>query len=458
MSSSIASSEASVLDERRIFRELVRLSWPIAVSVLSYSLMTFVDTYFVARLGAASVGGVGVGGVAAFTSLCFALGVLRAVKVLVSQEAGAGRKESVQAYLGAGLWLAFGFGVASTLLAWPIARLLPSLASGASGDIAASYLSIRALGTLPVLLQSALREARHAIGDSRTPMYGAVVANLVHIPLNYLFIFVFGWGVEGAAWSTVLIQVLELGWLVRVQYPTGFGLGLARLRHAVHLLRVGVSTGLEFFLSVSAFSVLVALIARMSEADLAAHQIGIQLIHFAFLPVVAVGEAGSVLSGQAVGSDRDRLVAVVAGRALALSGAYAAFCTLVFALAPELLLSGFSAEVRVREIGVHLLWIAAGFQLFDAVNIVLRAVLRGTGDVRIPTLQAVLSGWVLTPPLTWWLGIHHGLGAAGGWLALSADIVFGAAFLALRTWVGAWLPSARASRARIALSNTAAGT
>ena len=78
-------------------------------------------------------------------------------------------------------------------------------------------------------------------------------------------------------------------------------------------------------------------------------------------------------------------------------------------------------------------------------------------DVRIPTLQAVLSGWALTPTLTWWLGIHHGLGAAGGWLALSADIAFGAAFLSIRTWLGAWRPSASASRQRIALSNAAAG-
>jgi MATE family multidrug resistance protein len=175
------------------------------------------------------------------------------------------------------------------------------------------------------------------------------------------------------------------------------------------------------------------------------------------LPVVAVGEAGSVLAGQAVGSDRDRLVAIVARRALSLAGVYAGICTLLFALGPELLLSGFAAETRVREIGIHLLWVAAGFQLFDAVNIVLRAVLRGTGDVRIPTLQAVLSGWALTPPLTWWLGIHLGFGAVGGWLALSADIVFGAGFLAFRTWRGAWRPSARASRARIALSNVAAG-
>ena len=450
MSSLTVTAEASNLRAESIFRELVRLSWPIAVSVLSYSLMTFVDTYFVARLGAAAVGGVGFGGLAAFTTLCFAFGLLRSVKVLVSQENGAGRADSVRAYLGAGLFLAAGLGVLCSLLALPVAFVLPRLSpTPAVGEIAHSYLLIRALGTLPVLLGSALREARYGVGDSRTPMYGAIVANLLHIPLNYLLIFQLGWGIEGAAWSTVIVQSLELLWLVRVTAGSGFGLSFARARHVRDLLRIGFSTGLEFFLGVSAFTALVAFIARMSEADLAAHQIGIQIIHFAFLPVVAIGEAGSVLAGQAVGANRDRLVGVVAVRALSLAVAYATCCGLLFAFAPELLLSGFSRDPEVHHIGLRLLWIAAGFQVFDAVNIVLRAVLRGTGDVRVPATQAVISSWLFVPTLTWWFGIHHGMGAAGGWLALTVDIVFGAGFLTVRVLRGAWHSSALASRARM---------
>jgi MATE family multidrug resistance protein len=450
MSSLTVTSAAAELRAESIFRELVRLAWPIAVSVLSYSLMTFVDTYFVAQLGAAEVGGVGLGGLAAFTTLCFAFGLLRSVKVLVSQETGAGRPESVRAYLGAGILLASGLGVACSLLALPVAYVLPRLApTAAVGQIAQSYLLIRAVGTLPVLLGSALREARYGIGDSRLPMYGALLSNLLHIPLNYLLIFELGWGIEGAAWSTVCAQCLELSWLVAVQYRAGFGLALARARQLYDLLRIGFSTGLEFFLGVSAFTVLVALIARMSEADLAAHQIGIQLIHFAFLPVVAIGEAGSVLAGQVVGANRDRLVKVVALRALWLAMAYAGGCALLFGFAPELLLSGFSRDPAVHRIGLELLWIAAGFQLFDAVNIVLRAVLRGTGDVRVPAMQAVISSWLFAPALTWWFGIHHGLGAAGGWLALTIDMVFGAGFVAVRMWRGSWRSAALAARARM---------
>ncbi|HEV8319972.1 MAG TPA: MATE family efflux transporter, partial [Myxococcota bacterium] len=57
--------------ESRPFAELLRLAWPIAVSTVSYSVMTLVDTLLVGRLGAASLAGVGLGGTAAFALLCF---------------------------------------------------------------------------------------------------------------------------------------------------------------------------------------------------------------------------------------------------------------------------------------------------------------------------------------------------------------------------------------------------
>ena len=62
--------------------------------MLSYSIMTLVDTLFVGRLGASALAGVGLGGVAAFTVLCFGFGLLRGVKILVSQAVGAGRTTS----------------------------------------------------------------------------------------------------------------------------------------------------------------------------------------------------------------------------------------------------------------------------------------------------------------------------------------------------------------------------
>jgi MATE family multidrug resistance protein len=438
------------LREDRLFGELLRLAWPIAISVLSYSVMTLVDTYFVARLGAAEVGGVGLGGLSAFTVICFGIGLLRAVKIVTAQELGAGRGGGVRGYLGAGLCVAAGLSLAFTLLALPIAFVLPHLAAGeAVGRHAHHYMLIRVVGTLPVLCSAALREARQGSGDTRSPMWISIIVNLLHIPLNYLLIFRFELGVAGAAWSTVCVQILELCLLSAVQQGEGFGLRRATLGHAREILRVGLANGIELVLSLSAFTALVALVAQMSEADLAAHQIAIQVIHFAFLPLVALGEGASVLSGRAVGANRDDLVPLVAGFALRVGLGYALFSGFVLAFLARPMFARFSSDPQVLTIGVHLLWVAAGFQLFDAVDIVLRSVLRGTGDVQVPALQAIASAWTLIPPLTYWLGLHLGLGALGGWLALTVNILFGASFLGVRTLSGGWRAAAQRSRARL---------
>ncbi len=447
---SVLSVQAPV-SKARLFRELVSLAWPITVSTLSFSVMTVVDTAFVGRLGPASLAGVGLGGIALWTVVCFGFGLLRAVKVLVSQGVGAGEQEEVLPFLGAGVYAALALSVLALLVGFPLAHYLPQVsASPEAGRVAYTYLSIRLLGAPIVLLSCAIREARYGFGDSRSPMYAALVSNAVHIPLNYLLIFRAGWGIAGAAYATLFVQLLELAWMLAIQAKSGLGLDRARLSHVLTVFRIGVPTGSELLLGVAAFSALVLLIARMGESDLAAHQVALQILHFAFMPAVAIGEAASVLAGRAVGANDDQQVLQVAKNALWLAGLYAAGCALIFVFGAVPLLRLFTSDLRVQSVGVHLLYVAAGFQIFDAANIVARAVLRGTGDVRVPALLAICSGWSFVPGLTWFWGIHYGFGAVGGWLALTVDISVGALLFWWRLSRGHWLPAAQLSRQRLA--------
>ena len=263
-------------------------------------------------------------------------------------------------------------------------------------------------------------------------------------------IFTAGLGIAGAAYATLFVQVIELGWMLAIQAKEGLGLRATRLKHVLDVFRIGVPTGSEFLLGVAAFSALVLLIARMGETDLAAHQVALQVLHFAFMPAVSIGEAASVLAGQAVGANEDQRVLRVAKNALGLACAYALFCALVFVLGAVPLMRLFTTDEHVQRVGVHLLYVAAGFQIFDAANIVARSVLRGTGDVRVPAILAICSSWCFVPALTWFWGIHQGLGAMGGWLALTVDICFGALLFWWRLGRGTWHVAARQSRERLA--------
>lgn len=457
MSSCEKSLNSDLSWQDRVPSELLRLAWPITVSMLSYSVMTTVDTLFVGRLGASALAGVGLGGVLAFVVVCFGFGGLRSVKVLISQARGAGDRAQVPALLGAGLLTATVLGGAAAAAGVAISGVLPGFtASSASGEQAATYLLIRSLGSPLALLGVALREARYAESDSRSPMVAALVANVVHIPVGAYFIFSLGWGVAGAAWATLASQAVELCLLAKVTPGIRRALRAVRRRHLLETWHLGWPLGVQFLLEVGAFATLVALLARISEVDLAAHQIVLQFVHASFLPALAVGESASILVGQAVGANRDRLVWPVARAALWVTILYTGVCGVIFAtLAPELV-RPFTSTPAVSALAIRLCYIAAAFQVFDGASIVARAVLRGTGDVRFPAVLGVCTAWVCTPPLTYLLGVRLELGAVGGWLALCLEITAGAGVLWWRFQRGAWRAAARSARERLSdLGNVA---
>lgn len=447
MEASSSNSDEALPWEGRCLRELLHLSWPIALSMLSYSTMTLVDTLLVGRLGAAQLAGVGLAGTLSFALLCFPLGLIRALKTLVSQAIGAGQRGQVAAFLGTALGCAVTLGVLVVLCAQGVAQLMPRLsASSAAGEAGRTYLQIRALGAPMALCFAALREVRYGQSDARSPMVASILANLVNIGLAVLFVFVLRWGVAGAAWATVIAQSLEAGVLFFVQVREDFRVRAARVEHLRALLRIGLPTGLQFVLEVGAFTLLAVLIARLSEVQMAAHQIALQAIHFSFLPAFAVSEAVNVLSGQAVGADRDELMVPVARRGVLLASAYTGLCTLVFALFARPLAQAFSPDAAVVAVAVGLLQVAAVFQIFDGAVMVGRAALRGAGDARYAAVVGVVTAWVSTPPLTWLLGYRLGFGALGGWLGLCLEIIVSALLIWRRLLRRTWVPSAVASR------------
>jgi MATE family multidrug resistance protein len=255
--------------------------------------------------------------------------------------------------------------------------------------------------------------------------------------------------VAGAAIATAIAQTVELGVLALAGRHEGYQLRSMRGRHVRELIKVGLPTGLQFALEIGAFSILAALIAALSEVQMAAHQIALQVIHFSFLPAFAVAEGASVLAGQAVGANRDALVLRVARIALAICSVYTALWTLALAFAAPLIAAGFRAGPPVTALAVPLLHVAAAFQMFDGANIVGRAILRGTGDVKFAAWVGVLTSWIFTPPLMWLLGYRLGMGALGGWLGLLAETACGAGLLWWRLGRQAWIHAARESRLRL---------
>ena len=433
--------------ETRKLGELLRLAWPITVSTLSYSIMTLVDTLLVGHLGPASLAGVGMGGTAAFAVGCFSFGLIRGHKTLVSQAVGAGRRDLVEAYRSAALQMALVLGAATVVAGQLMAPLMLHVsATREAGEATRLNFSIRNLAAPVWLVGVALRETRYGEGDARSPMVATIVGNAVNVGLAMLFVFILKWGVAGAAWATCLAQTVETGVLWGLGRVHGWRARGATRQHMLELWRIGLPTAVQFMLEVGSFVLLAAMISSLSETQMAAHQIALQVCQFSFLPAYAVSEAAAVLAGQAVGARRQELVLPVAHLGLRVAGAYTLACSLTFVFCGRLIAAGFTSDATLAATAVRLLYVAAVFQTFDGANIVARCVLRGVGDVRFAAVVGVVTAWMMTPPLAWLLGWRAGLGAYGGWLGLCGECIIGAFVLWHRLQRGRWRDIAEATR------------
>lgn len=446
-----SSSSASLGWSARPGRALLRLAWPITVSMVSFSAMTLASTAFVAQIGADELAGVGLAGVVGFALVCFGIGLLRGAKTLVSQAVGANRQDRLPELVGAAVAIAVSLGLVALFAGQLLAPLLEALsASPRAGHFAAEYLSIRSLGAPLVLLYAALREARYGVGDSRAPMRASLAGNAVNIALDALLILVLDWGVRGAAYATIagnLTELAVLAWPMRAQ--------LAKLRYSRAAAREvwaqGVPNGVQFIMEVGSFLILTVLVARMSAVDAAAHQMVLHLVNVSFLPAHALAEAAAVLVGQAVGAGKDALVPRVAKRAVAIGAGYSTVVLVGYAILGGVIARAMAAGDEVLgDRATLLVHVSLVFLVADAANVIARGVLRGASDVRYAAVVGIATSWVTTPPLTWLLGMHWGLGAVGGWIGLAAEIVLGAALFWLRVLRGGWRPAAAAARRAMA--------
>jgi len=429
---------------------LLRLSWPIVVSMLSHSAMGLVDTLMVSTLGSGALAGVGLGSVVSFILISFPMGVLGGIKILAAQSVGAGRRGGVQVYLSAGLYLALLMAAVSTATALVVAELLPSVsATTATADAARIYLQIGAVGMLPVLVRIAVEQARLAASDSQTPMRVNLLTNLCNVALNYLFIFVLEMGVAGAALGTLAANVIGCIVIVIVQSWDGYDFSGVARRHLSGVWRLGFPSGLQFALEMGSFAAMVVMLTNLSELDGAANQIALQVIHFGFLPGMAIGQAASVMAAQAVGCGRRDLVHTVARFALIPAGGYALFAATVFVTGGGWITAWFTKDPELVLLVTRLLYVAAAFQLADAANVVARNILQGTGDVRFCAWVGITLSWMVTPPLTWLLAYHYELGALGGWIGLGFDIHLVTLVFLLRLRGTRWHASADRSLAEI---------
>ncbi len=422
-------------------REIMDLAWPICAAMLGETVIGIVDTFLVAGLGKAAIGGVGLAIIFMFLSYSFVYGLMRAVKIRTSHAVGEGRRDLSFSFLLSGVLLGLAAGVGVFIFgrdaSWlfTLTRADPEIVPYAKDFLAAITWGAPATCAFAALIQH-----RQAMGDSRSPMILQLTGNVFHGFLGYGLIYgKFGLpalGASGAGYATSMTEVLlfvSLGALAVRDGRRYFVPALARLREATwEVLQTGLPTGLQFAIEVFAFTAFTSILGSIASTEIAAHQIALNVIRASFLPGIAISEAACVLVGQSLGKGDPGRVPRIARSALRLGMGFMAFCGLCFALFGPAIARAFTSDVDVLRVATRLLYIAAAFQVLDAVSIVLRGVLRGAKDATFVAICGVSVALLTIPTFAYVLGKQMGMGAVGGWLGFIAETTLNATLLYVR--------------------------
>jgi MATE family multidrug resistance protein len=425
-------------------RRVLRLAWPVMVSMVSYSLMSAADAVFVGRLGTVPLAAIGLAVTTTWLFLAMPVGLLRGVRVAVAQATGAERFRTADALGWQAIWLALGTGllVAAAAMASPwIFTLL-----GATPEVAAealTYFRIRGLLAPIALLDLGLTAWFEGRGDTRTPMRANVAANIAWIVLDAVLVNGLGpvpaLGIAGAAWAGVIALGLASVWLLAMAMPR---LRTAPWRPRRTLLResarLGVPIGTQRLLDIVAWTVLTGILAGIGDAQLAAHVVAIRVLMTSFLPGMAIAEATAVLVGQSVGAERPDQARSAWWAGTRTAVAVMAAGGLTFVLVPDLLVSPFGVTPEVAAITRHLLYVAAAFQVLDAIATVTYLSLDGAGDTRFTLVVSIALSWGVKLPIGITLARTAGMGAVGAWLGLTAELLLLLIVLVWRWRSGRW--------------------
>jgi MATE family multidrug resistance protein len=202
---------------------------------------------------------------------------------------------------------------------------------------------------------------------------------------------------------------------------------------------------------------------KLNDVAGAATQVVMILTAVAYMPGVGIAMAGTTLVGQSIGAgDRDWAFRL-GNQVILLVAAYMGLVGVLLAAAGPWLLPLFASaadaqSAQVVAIGVPLLWLAAGYQFFDGLNLGSGFCLRGAGDTAVPAMLVLLLSWLVFLPLAHaltfapgegWIDVlpQLGKGAVGGWAALVCYVLLLGIMLLLRWRSRCWMRIRRHSAA-----------
>ena len=306
------------------------------------------------------------------------------------------------------------------------------------------FLFLLGLSIIPLMIFNTFKQFAEGLGFTKQAMIISITGNILNICLGIIFVKgLFGitpMGIRGVGYSTLIDRCLMATVMAYYifksekfkKYLQGFAVKSLEYISSMQVLKIGTPVALQYFFELSAFSGAVIMIGTIGHVQQAAHQVAISLASITYMISSGIAAAATIRSGNYFGvKDHHGL------RSSAISNyhiviVFMCATALLFSFGNHILPYIYTSDKEVISIAAQLLIIAAFFQLFDGAQVVGLGILRGMGDVNIPTIITFLAYWVVGLPVGYYLGLHLNWGVQGVWYGLVLGLIISAVLLFFR--------------------------
>lgn len=424
------------------------LAWPAILTNLLFSVIGIVSIKIVGELGASAVAAVTTGQRIFFALQAVLMAISAGTTAMVARSWGAKDYDEAAKVTTVSLWIG---NIVATSLMLPCILFAPEVASVFGLDEqttaeAALYIKYLSVFNIAFSVNMVIGASLRAAGDTRTPLWVSIIANILNVIFVYWFVFggygvpalgVAGAGIaNGLSFGVASLILLYLWYTNRLRVGVG-GKGSLSDRRVRQLVHIGYPAGVEQFVFQLGFVGFLWLVAYYGTEAFAAYGIGVQILSLSFVVGFGFSIAGATLVGQHLGARDPDGATRLGWRATYLAiGSMMILSVFVIGFAEEIarFLIDDDEVVRLTVIFIYVLGVA---QPLMAIEFTLGGCLRGAGDTRFP-LVTTMAGLI---------GVRVGLAALFAWLGLSivwiyaaliGDYIVKAAMLVWRFRSGRW--------------------
>lgn len=392
------------MTQGRPFALIISFALPLMVGNMFQQLYTVVDTAVVGKaLGVDALAALGASDWLNWMILGIAQGLTQGFGILMAQSYGANQHEQLRKVIGNSIILSAAGAAALLILSQAV--LTPTLKLLQTPPeilpYTALYLRIMFLGIPVVMAYNLLATILRSMGDSRTPLHAMIVASLVNIVLDLLFVLVFHWGIAGAASATLIAQVVSgIYCFIHIRKIETVHLNKAHLcperKLSARLFLLGLPTAFQNAI-ISVGGMIVQMVVNgFGVIFIAGFTATNKLYGLLEVAATSYGYAMVTYAGQNLGAGRpDRIrMGVRAANAIALitSGLIAAVMLLFGRPILSLFLSGDPGEVaQAMAVGYRYLGIMSVFLPILYYLYVVRSAIQGMGNTLLPMVSGVVE-------------------------------------------------------------------